>query len=45
MIEWLHAPCVALNGRAPREVIREDPDAVLAAAQGSARDMPGAAAA
>ncbi|WP_370162241.1 hypothetical protein [Limimaricola soesokkakensis] len=33
MLAWLHAPCAALGDRAPCDVLREDPEAVKAAAR------------
>ncbi len=32
MLDWLHAPCEMLEGRAPREVLHEDPAVVRRAA-------------
>lgn len=32
ILDWLYAPCPALHGRAPRNVLKIDPEAVLEAA-------------
>lgn len=35
MLDWLHTPCLALDGRTPRSLLHDDPEAVCTAAAGA----------